>query len=238
MTEIIEKILLATNHEVHFIDGKTAFYSNGCVAYFFFLNLELSEMANLKRYSDFEKNNKYKSLLDQFNNQVLEGIANTIEKNSALFILVKCDNITAIENYQQQILLLEEDEYFFKKYVIFYTEPAIKGLLSVDQIIPLLQEKVKDESNYDIFANNGYINKIAEYIVILQLFIKLPFLKLAFDVENYKLLDEKISNSLGNDLERVFDNVVKNSKKIIATDFESIENENAIDELLNLLTND
>lgn len=238
MNEIIEKILLGTNHEVHFIDQETTFYSNGYVAYFFVINLDLSEINNLKKYSDFEKNSKYKSLLDWFNNQVLRGITNTIEKNSALFILVKCDNITAIEDYQQQILLLEEDEYFFKKYVIFYTEPAIKDLISADQLIPLLQEKVKDESNYNIFANNGYKNEIAEYIVILQLFIKLPFLKLAFDVENYKLLDEKISNALGNDLERVFDDIVKNSKKIIATDFENIENENTIDELLNLLIND
>lgn len=238
MIEIIKKIILEAGHQAHQIDDQTSYYSNKNVAYFFILNLELSEMISIKNYSDFEQNEKYSSLKSSFSKLITEGESNTLEKNTALIILVKCDTLTSIEKYQQQILLLEEDEYFFKKYVILYSESGIQGLNPDGQLIPILQQKVKQEDNFNTYAAEGYNDGIAEYIVVLQLFIKLPFLKLSFDGENYKLLGQKISETLGSDLENTFDNLLLHSKKIEETDFGREESENSIEELLKLTPHD
>jgi hypothetical protein len=238
MIKIIRNILLETGHEVHEINKETAYYSNKDIAYFFILNLELSEIVDIKNYSDFERNEKYKSLESHFNELVKKGQSNTLEKNTSLIILVKCNTLISIEKHQQPILLIEEDEYFFKKYVILYSESAIQGLYNYSPLVPLLQEKVKNEASYNTYASEGYNDEIAEYLVVLQLFIKLPFLKLSFVKENYKLLGHIISEALEGDLESTYNNLILYSKQIEEIDFSKEDNEDSIEELLRLLPND
>lgn len=238
MIDIVKRIILEAGLDVHQINNEIEYYSNKDIAYFFVLDLELSEIADIKNYSDFERNEKYTSLKLHFIEQITKGESNTLEKNTALIILVKCDTLTSIVKYQQQILLLEEDEYFFKKYVILYSELAIQGQYSDDQIIPVLQKKVKDEGRFNTYATDGYTDKIAEYLVVIQLFVKLPFLKLSFDGENYKLLEQKISEALGMDLERTYNKLHQNIKIIQDTNFIKLEDEDSIDELLKLIIND
>jgi hypothetical protein len=238
MIKIIKKIMSETGHEVYQTNGGIEYYSFKDKAYFFFLSLELSEIMNIKSYTDFELNKKYVLLKEDFNKLLKEGLSNTLEKNSALIILVKCITLTSIEKFQQPILLLEEDEYFFKKYVVLYSDMAIQGLNTANSLIPLLQEKVKNETYYNSFASAGYNDEIAEYLVVLQLFIKLPFLKLSFDGENYKMLSQKISEALGTDLVKTYNNLLMYSKKIEELDFSKEINEDSIDELLRSLAND
>ena len=73
-----------------------------------------------------------------------------------------------------------------------------------------------------------------EYLVVLQLFIKLPFLKLSFVTNEYVSLDEKIKIALSDSGEEVMDNLITISDSIFSTEFDTEEDDVLINQILKI----
>lgn len=237
MNDILQKIFTEAGFEASLAGGQR-YYFKGERAYFFLLDINITEMGNLKSFTDLESNGRYIELKNSFNTLVKEGTSNTLQKNSALLITVKCTSLAALHDQQQQILMLEEDEYFFKKYVLLYTDACIAGLNVAGLVIPVLQDKVRDEANFNRYAGEGYSAALDEYMVVLQLFIKLPFLKLSFDGAEYKPLDQKIIDSLGPELNQNYEDFLTIAPQLSGVDFTDHNSEQLIDQLTTLMFND
>lgn len=238
MNTIINKIMFASEYPAKSFEGIPTYYSRNDSSFFFTLQYSLSEIAALKKYTEFTEEQKYKDLLRNFQILVKDGLLNTVEKNSSLIVLVKCDSLNAIEKYHQQILLLEEDEYFFKKYVIFYTEDVAATLNSKDNLLEYLHEKLNDEESFGKYAEKGFIDDIADYIMVLQLFIKLPLLKVKIGDEEYKTLNDKISETLGENDEAFMNWIIQSENSVADIDFMQEGIEENIDSILSHLPND
>ncbi len=234
MEQLIRKIFVESGFVLN--EQNLPFYSKEEKSFFFKLSFEESDFVTLKNKEIIKQNVKYKSLIDSFKNIVNSGENVIIEKNSSLLIFVKCSSIKALENHRQQILMLEEDEYFLKKYVIFYTEQSISNLLQ-EPVLDTLTAKLNNSDNLNYFASNGYEDVISEYITILQLFIKLPFLSLSIDQSEYVPLNQKIINELGN-LNEFHDKILNEESLFQEIDFFNIEHESKIEDLINFLPND
>lgn len=238
MNEIVKRIFTESSHEENSTEDGITYFSYKDVAYYFLLELEQAEFEGIRKFADLEDNEKYKKLRSNFDNLLTKGESNTMEKNSSLIVMIKCDSLKGIETYQQQIFLLEEDEYFFKKYVIIYSEESIKDLKQVEPIIPSLQEKVNQEDKFEAYRNQGYKVELEEYLITLQLFIKLPFLKMAFKEDIFKSLERKIAGELGEELERLYHQFVEKFEDISSLQFENEDSTDSIEEILKILPND
>jgi len=234
MEQIIKKLLVECGYEEKTIG--ISFYSKEDKSFFFLVNIPEVDFILLKNKELIRDNQLYKDVMDGFNAIINGGEQITIEKNSSLIILVKCANINAIENLQQQILLFEEDPYFFKKYVIMYTDDSIMGL-TVSPLLPELRTKVNNNERFNQFATSGYRSEIAEYLVILQLFIKLPFLNLDHGTEGFTSLSQKITTILGIQLS-MYTSLLQNFEGLTQVDFIKPEDEDRINELFSILLHD
>lgn len=233
--EQIIKILLGECGYVEKMQG-ISFYSKEDQSFFFIINIPEVNFVLLKNKELMKENQQYKAVLDGFKTIINSGEQITIEKNSSLLVLVKCANINAIENLQQQILLFEEDEYFFKKYVISYTDNAITGLTS-NPLLPELRTKVNNIAKFNQFATQGYRSEIAEFLVILQLFIKLPFLHLDHGTERFTSLRQKLLTVLGPQ-QSLYTSLLQNAEGLTEVDFTKPEEEDRISQLLSILPHD
>jgi ABC-3C biological conflict system middle component len=238
MNEIVKKIFKESSHEENTTEGGITYFSYKDVTYYFLLELEQMEFEGIRKFADLEDNVKYKKLKSNFDNHVAQGKSNTMEKNSSLIVIIKCDSLQGIETYQQQIFLLEEDEYFFKKYVVIYSEESIKDFKQVEHILPSLQEKVNQEDKFEAYRNKGYQVELEEYLITLQLFIKLPFLKMVFTGDIFKSLESKIAEELGEDLVNLYDQFMERFDDISSLQFENEKSTDSIEEILTILPND
>jgi len=228
MEELFKKILSECGFELS--NDQASYYSNQGKSYIFWLCIDETK---LKSYVDKDALNKeaaYKLILDGYKAIVNSGKNVSIEKNSSLIILVQCQNTTALAGLQQQILFLEEDEYFFKKYVILYTPDSIANLTATP-ILPDIRTKISNLVSFDDFAQHGFIDRLSEYLLIMQLFIKLPFLTLSFEETNFTTLEQKINSEL-NDYLPVFNNFLTNSSELNEIDFLNSEHGSRIDTFL------
>ncbi len=238
MNEIVKKIFTESSHEENTTEDGITYFSYKDVTYYFLLELEQMEFDGIRKFSDFEENVNYKKLKSNFDILVAQGKSNTMEKNSSLIVMIKCDSLQYIETYQQQIFLLEEDEYFFKKYVVIYSEESIKDFKQVEHIIPLLQEKVNKEEKFEAYRNKGYQVELEEYLITLQFFIKFPFLKMVLTGDIFKSLERKIADELGAGLESLYDQIVERFDDISSLQFENEESTDSIEKILKILPND
>ncbi|MGV3609436.1 MAG: ABC-three component system middle component 1 [Fluviicola sp.] len=234
MEEIVKRLL----NECSYIEktDRITFYSKEDKSFFFILSLDEYTFSTLKDKNTLNENVEFKTLMNGFKAIINSGEQITIEKNSSLIILVKCSNIESIETLQQQILFLEEDQYFFKKYVILYTETSVRNL-TASPLLSELRNKVNDSTSFDRFAKEGYSSKLDEYLVIMQLFIKLPFLSLDHNLEGFISLYEKIIRDLDTK-NSLYIALLENSNDLIQIDFSREEEEAKINELLSLLPHD
>ncbi|WP_348799159.1 ABC-three component system middle component 1 [Flavobacterium adhaerens] len=205
-------------------------------SFFFNINIQESELLQIRNTENFYDNGDYKRILDIYRRLVDTSGINEIEKNSSLIVTVKCEDLESLSKLQQQILLIEENEYFFKKYVILYTDQSISQL-SENPTIEFLQEKLNDFEKFDKYSEEGYISELAEYMVVLQLFIKLPFLKLAFGQDEYFDLTSKLKSSLLND-SLIYERLLLFSSGIEEIDFTNHEDEKKIGLLFKFISND
>lgn len=234
MERIIKQLLNECAY-VEKTEGIT-FYSKEDKSFFFTVQISEEAFIPLKSKDLIKENQQYKTVMDGFKSMINSGDRNTIEKNSSLLVLVKCSSIEAIENLQQQILLFEEDQYFFKKYVILYTDVSISGLTATP-LIPDLRTKINHNRTFNRFAKEGYHSEIAEYLVVLQLFIKLPFLILDHGTEGFTSLIQKITSVLNTDAS-LYESLLSHSGELGQVDFSKSEDEAKINELLSILPHD
>jgi hypothetical protein len=234
MEEIIKQLL----NESAYVQKpeEITHYSKEDKSFFFLVNISEADFTPLKSKELIKENQQYKAVMDGFKNIINNGDQITIEKNSSLLVLVKCSNINAIGTLQQQILLFEEDQYFFKKYVILYTDTSIAGLVTIP-LIPELRTKINDIVTFTRFAAEGYQEEIAEYLVIMQLFIKLPFLNLDYGTDGFTSLNQKIASTLSGE-DSLYASFLHNSEVFGRVDFSNPEDEAIINELLNTLPHD
>lgn len=212
------------------------FYSKEDTSFFFTVNISEEALIPLKSKDLIRENQQYKEVMDGFKSIINSGDQITIEKNSSLIVLVKCSSIEAIGNLQQQILLFEEDQYFFKKYVILYTDASISGLTATP-LIPNLRTKINDNTTFSRFAREGYQSEIAEYLAVMQLFIKLPFLNLNHGTEGFTSLNQKIASVLNADAS-LYESLLSHSGELGQIDFSRPEDEAQINELLSIFLHD
>ena len=234
MEEIIKQLLNESAYVER--DEGILFYTKEDKSFFFILSISEEDFISFKNKDLLKENERYKAVMDGFKAIVNSGDQVTIEKNSSLIVLVNCSNINAITVLQQQILLLEEDQYFFKKYVILFTDESINGLTD-SPLIPSLRTKIKQDQTFTRFANEGYIDEIAEYIVIVQLFVKLPFLNLDHGREGFTSLNQKIETALGTEF-LLYESLLDQSQDLARIDFSKSEDESKINELLSILPHD
>ncbi|MES2131215.1 MAG: hypothetical protein V4506_02630, partial [Bacteroidota bacterium] len=78
---------------------------------------------------------------------------------------------------------------------------------------------------------------IAEYLVIIQFFIKLPFLILEHGTDGFISLNQKIITSLGTE-QALYSSLLENAEEFNQIDFTNSEVEDRVNELLNSLPHD
>jgi len=234
MEQILKKILSENGYEPR--TQGIEYHSKGDSSFFFLTSLPELTFKLIKNHDSFDTNEQFKAIMDGFKNIINSGDQIAIEKNSSLIVLVKCASITSLSDLQQQILFLEEDEFFLKKYVILYTDASISALTD-DPIVNSLVLKINSIENFGYFATNGYSEEIAEYLVIMQLFIKLPFLKLTLDLTGYSTLSQKLESVLGG-LSGLHQTLLERADEFALLDFTNSDDEEKINELIELLPND
>lgn len=205
-------------------------------SYFFTQTISSNQLEEVKNKSSLNESTWYQEFLSKFNETCDDSNYPALEKNSSLLILVNSTSITEIEQLQSQILLIEEDQFYVKKYVIVYTSDAlakISEFTSNEQ----LQIAVNNRTTFQSILTSGFNQEYEDYILLLQLFIKLPFLTLKFAEDEFVTLPEKLTTALDNDYS-IFQQLLSSHAQFRDIDFLSLESENDINSLLTLLTND
>lgn len=233
METIIKTIL--TNNDYIFNEEINGFQQEN-KSYFFIKTISSEQLKDIKSKTSLNDSDWYHEFLSKFNETCNKKNYSAIEKNSSLIILVNSGDITEIEQLQSQILLLEEDQFYVKKYVIVYTSTAlekISGSISNAD----LQVAVNNKTAFQNILSNGLIQEQEDYVLLLQIFIKLPFLTLKFNETEFVTLQEKLNIALGNNY-LIFQKLLDSYDQFKDLDFLSRESDSEINNLLILLTND
>ncbi len=137
----------------------------------------------IKNFFKSEKTNDLITYFDEIKKE-----SSDIEKNTSLIILLKVDNLkNDFEELKNQIMKIEEDEYFFRKYIIVYDNKWEKETQRINNINELNNEF--KNIKLDLFRPNNFLN--SKWYIIIQLFIKLPFLEVKVESEKLiNLMDE------------------------------------------------
>lgn len=177
-----------------------------------------------------------------------------VKKNSSQIIFVEVGSL--VEGFQKlknHIYKIEEDELFLKKYVLLYNSSCLKSLRSLS--ITELQEKLYSSDSFEGFFTHGFNSSLdEEYFLLIQLFIKLPFIKLPEEKKDFQALDQRINDTLTENKlidfhNKLFDNTgdKKNLAKELQGLLETLENkgnilnlndstiDNKLDEIIRLL---
>ena len=205
-------------------------------SYFFIQTIGIDQLEEIKSKNSLKDCTWYQNFLSSFNQTCNKAEYSAVEKNSSLLILVEGTSIQNLLLFQSQILLIEEDQFFVKKYVFIYTKTAVSKI-SPSITNNNLQDLVKDSNSFKIFRDHGAIDDINNYVVILQLFIKLPFLKLKFENNDFIGLEEKLRTSLTKDF-TLYNQLTESHESLKIIDFLSDESDAAIDTLTMLLSHD
>jgi hypothetical protein len=233
MEQLIKNIL--TNNDFSY-NEQIRGYELSDKSYFFIETIGIDQLEEIKSKNSLRDCTWYQVFISLFNETCGIPEYSSIEKNSALLILVECGSMENLNQFQAQILLLEEDQFFVKKYVFIYTTNALS---KIPQTITNenLQVLVRNSPSFEIFRKNGIIDQIDDYIVVLQLFIKLPFLKLKFEDNDFVGLEEKLRISLTTDL-TIYQNLIESFDDLKTVDFIAEESDTDIDNLIASLGND
>lgn len=116
-----------------------------------------------------------------------------IKKNTSLIILLKGEKKDFFE-YRNQIFKIEEDEFFFRKFVINYSSDSYSELSKEVNLMDKLTQLITDDVRFKAFEKDLFSDP--EYNLIMQLFVKLPFVVLHRETEALEDLDNKIKENL------------------------------------------
>ncbi|MFN6074099.1 MAG: ABC-three component system middle component 1 [Fluviicola sp.] len=233
----MESLINTIFYNNHFVfDESINGFNHDDKSYFFIRKIGADELEEIKNKNCLEDQTWHIEFLSNFNEKAKDPNFNSLEKNSSLLILVESSSINDIERLQSQILLIEEDQYYVKKYVIIYTPDALTKISNF-ATNSQLQSALNNRTSFQSISSNGYNKENEDYILLLQLFIKLPFLTLKFSEDEFVSLPEKLETNLGEDL-LIFQQLLDSNEQLQNIDFTSLESESEIDNLLTLLTND
>lgn len=233
MEAIIKTIL--TNNNFIFNEEINGFQEES-KSYYFVKKIDSDQLEHVRNKTLLNESDWYREFLTHFNQSCSKGNYPALEKNSSLIILVNSANIEEIERLQTQILLIEEDQFYVKKYVIVYTSVAL-GKISNHTTNEQLQGAVNNKIAFQSILSNGFSREQEDYLLLLQIFIKLPFLTLKFNEDEFITLEEKLNKKLDSDY-FIFQELLSSNEQFQNIDFLSLESENDINNLLTLLTND
>lgn len=205
-------------------------------AYFFTQIISSDKLEEIKNRSSLDKCEWYKSFLSDFNELCRKNEYPPLEKNSSLLILVESNSIEDLERLQSQILVLEEDQFFVKKYILIYTTTGLSKISELSSNEEF-QSRINNSQSFEKLMKDGLSQDLEEYLILLQLFIKLPFLKLKSEEDSFVGLQEKLKDVLSTDL-KVYEEVLASTEKLQKLDFLDMESDIDIDNLLTLLTDD
>ena len=217
------------NEEIHGFEKENK-------SYFFTRTITADQLQGIKNKTFLNESEWYHEFLSQFNEDCSKANYSALEKNSSLIIFVNSASITEIERLQSQILLIEEDQFYVKKYVIIYTSSALEKISdsgSNEQLLTALNNKIAFQS----ILSSGLTQDQEDYVLLLQVFVKLPFLTLKFNEEEFVSLSEKLETVLVND-NGIYQELLNTNDSLKDLDFLSTESESEISNLLTLLTND
>lgn len=142
-------------------------------------------MLNVDEFKKFD----YKNILDEFNE--LKKERSDIEKNTSLIVFVSLNNLKEdFSSLKNKIMDIEENEYWFKKYVVVYSNNSFNNLKDEKS----LNDTVFNNQRFDTFKNDPFIDE--EYFLVMQLFMKIPFLKMKLEQEKFSNLYEVIDQKL------------------------------------------
>lgn len=237
MYDLLINLFNQTEHQQIINETKALHFVKEDRVHYFVLEIPYEDFYELKSISTFrETNDTYKNFKKEFDRIVAED-SSTAEKNSSLIILVKVDSLEKLELNKQQILLLEEDEHHFKKFVILYSESSLVSVSELTTSIDTLQEKVSDNERLEKYFGYGYSKELEDYLLLLQLFIKLPMLKLKSGGESFKALDQRIKEALGETKLETYKQIRELREELTIFDF-SNGLEDKLDEFINAISND
>ena len=182
-----------------------------------------------------ESNIATSRVMDVFD-QVCEINPNAL-KDTSLVICLKCETSEDLNEANNAILAVEEDYFGFRKYVIPYTAETVPKLSEIDDedFMNEIYRKLKDG-----FENFGTSNlsrlQITEYSIVMNLFVKLPFMRLlqGEKVETSRSLDEHMDSSLQKHVRiRTLVSELTNEKEDTKEDDEEIDLDEEIAAFLN-----
>lgn len=156
-----------------------------------------------ERFYDSKKSNNLISFFEESKKSKAD-----IQKNTSLIVCLKLANIQEISpSLKNMIFSVEEDEYFFRKYVIIYTENSMKNIDLNKNIKEQLHEIIKREDMMKQYQKNYYFSE--EFFLVMQLFVKLPFLPFQGDTGQFIPVEDKIKKIIKiNDLDYMYDKVI------------------------------
>lgn len=139
-------------------------------------------------------------LRQYFSTQITEDIFNvyselenkqpSARKNSSLIILADCGDSSKDPSFMNQVYKIEEDAYGMRKYVIVSHDEYFDtiGQLDEEQIRDLVEDRIK----FNDYQEHGLNFKDREYMLAIQIFIKLPFLSIGENKAGLKTISELI----------------------------------------------
>lgn len=99
-------------------------------------------------------------------------------KNTSLIICHKVIDIDERDSAKNIVLKIEENSYGLRKYIVSYSDESILAIkqLPEETIVADLHSKL--QLGFENFIDTKSDSQITEYDAVLQLFIKLPFMKM------------------------------------------------------------
>ena len=141
-----------------------------------------------------------KDFLDYDNAKTTEDVINlyaehkesnpTIVKNSSFIILVKCGDYQPSQNLLNKIYAVEEDPFGMRKYVIAAQSDIIDQIKDVGS--DDLTKIVLNKDRFDKYQTSGLANSDHEYMGAVQIYIKLPFLKIEESRTQLQTITERV----------------------------------------------
>lgn len=169
----------------------------------------------------FEAVDKTKEIVSLYKEQ---GSDKNLLKNTSLVISLKINNPNDHDILKNSILKVEENPFAFRKYVAVYSDDAISGIDLGKPVMPQIEAIVGDNDRFKAFeAGNGD----SEYKFAIELFIKLPFMK----VRNMQSVSiEEFINPLDSDENAEINKAYSETKDILMDTM--LSDEDKIDQLL------
>ena len=99
-------------------------------------------------------------------------------RSTSLVICHKVSDVGERDIAKNTILKIEENSFGLRKFIVSYTDTSIAELLKIEETELVSQLHAKVESGFGAFIDSRVVSSIEEYDIVLQLFIKLPFMKM------------------------------------------------------------